>query len=155
MQTRKNSQRIHNPLVQNRIKAVTNELAQRNTDYAACAKQQKSTLQLPLLPITTLGSFPQTSDIRKIRQEYKSGKITHEIYQQRIKQQIADVIAQQEALDLDVLVHGEAERNDMFEYFGELINMDLLLPKTAGYKVMDLAVSNPLLFMVTSVVYKQ
>ena len=122
LQTRKNSQRIHNPLVQNRIKAVSNELSQRNTDYATRAKQQKSTLQLPLLPTTTIGSFPQTADIRKIRQEYKSGKITHEIYQQRIKQQIADVIAQQEALDLDVLVHGEAERNDMVEYFGELLN---------------------------------
>lgn len=122
LQTRKNSQLIHNPSVQDRIKSVTNELAQRNTDYAARAKQQRSTLQLPLLPTTTIGSFPQTADIRKIRQEYKSGKITREIYQQRIKQQIADVIVQQEALDLDVLVHGEAERNDMVEYFGELLN---------------------------------
>lgn len=122
LQTRKNSQRIHNNSVQNRIKSVTNELAQRNTDYVSRAKQQKSALQLPLLPTTTIGSFPQTADIRKIRQEYKSGKITHEIYQQRIKQQIADVIVQQEALDLDVIVHGEAERNDMVEYFGELLN---------------------------------
>lgn len=75
LQTRKNSQLIHNPSVQDRIKSVTNELAQRNTDYAARAKQQRSTLQLPLLPTTTIGSFPQTADIRKIRQEYKSGKL--------------------------------------------------------------------------------
>ena len=122
MQTRKNSQRINNSLVKKRIKSVTHELAQRNTDYASRAKQQKSTLQLPLLPTTTIGSFPQTTDIRKIRQEYKSGKITHELYQQKIKKQIADVIIQQEALDLDVLVHGEAERNDMVEYFGELLS---------------------------------
>lgn len=122
LQTRKTSQRIHNSQVQNRIKSVTQELAQRNSDYATRAQQQKSALQLPLLPTTTIGSFPQTADIRKIRQEYKSGKITHEIYLQRIKQQIADVIVQQETLDLDVLVHGEAERNDMVEYFGELLN---------------------------------
>ncbi|MGC1854598.1 MAG: 5-methyltetrahydropteroyltriglutamate--homocysteine S-methyltransferase [Candidatus Aquirickettsiella sp.] len=122
LQTRKTSQRIHNSLVQNRIKSITDDLAKRNTDYTSRAKQQKSSLQLPLLPTTTIGSFPQTTDIRKIRQEYKSGKMSHETYQQKIKQQIADVIAQQEALDLDVLVHGEAERNDMVEYFGELLN---------------------------------
>lgn len=122
LQTRKTSQRIHNNLVQNRIQSVTQKLAQRNMDYVSRAKQQRAALRLPLLPTTTIGSFPQTSDIRKIRQEYKSGKMTYEIYRQKIKQQIADVIVQQEALDLDVLVHGEAERNDMVEYFGELLN---------------------------------
>ncbi len=122
LQSRKTSQRIHNNLVQSRIKSVTNDFAKRNNDYNVRAKQQRLSLQLPLLPTTTIGSFPQTTDIRKIRQEYKSGKITHEIYQQKIKQQIGNVIVQQEALDLDVLVHGEAERNDMVEYFGELLN---------------------------------
>ncbi len=122
LQTRKTSQRIHNSVVQKRIKSVNNDLAKRNNEYIFRAEQQKLALQLPLLPTTTIGSFPQTSDIRKIRQEYKSGKMSHEIYQQKIKQQIADVIVQQEALDLDVLVHGEAERNDMVEYFGELLN---------------------------------
>ncbi len=122
LQNRKTSPRIHNHWVQNRIKSVSNDLAKRNTDYSSRAKQQKLALQLPLLPTTTIGSFPQTTDIRKIRQEYKSGKISYETYQQEIKQQIADVIVQQEALDLDVLVHGEAERNDMVEYFGELLN---------------------------------
>lgn len=122
LQTRKTSQRIHNTSVQNRIKSITDDLAKRNTDYISRAKQQKNALRLPLLPTTTIGSFPQTTDIRKIRQDYKSGKITSEIYQQKIKQHIADVIDQQEALDLDVLVHGEAERNDMVEYFGELLN---------------------------------
>lgn len=122
LQTRKTSQRIHNTAVQNRMLSVTKDLAKRNTDYMSRAKQQKLSLKLPLLPTTTIGSFPQTSDIRKIRQEYKSGKISHEIYQQKIKQQIADVMVQQEALNLDVLVHGEAERNDMVEYFGELLN---------------------------------
>lgn len=122
LQSRNSSQRIHNTLVQSRVKSVTQDLAKRNSDYISRAEQQKLSLKLPLLPTTTIGSFPQTSDIRKIRQEYKSGKISHEIYQQKIKQQIADVIVQQEALDLDVLVHGEAERNDMVEYFGELLN---------------------------------
>lgn len=122
LQSRNSSQRIHNTLVQSRVKSVTQDLAKRNSDYICRAEQQKLSLKLPLLPTTTIGSFPQTSDIRKIRQEYKSGKISHEIYQQKIKQQIADVIVQQEALDLDVLVHGEAERNDMVEYFGELLN---------------------------------
>lgn len=122
LQSRKTSQRVHNHSVQSRIKSVNNDFAKRTNDYSKRAEQQKSSLKLPLLPTTTIGSFPQTSAIRKIRQEYKSGKITPEIYQQKIKQQIADVIAQQETLDLDVLVHGEAERNDMVEYFGELLN---------------------------------
>lgn len=122
LQTRKTSQRIHDTLVQDRIKSITHDLAKRNTDYISRAKLQKASLGLPLLPTTTIGSFPQTTAIRKIRQEYKTGKITHEIYQQKIKQCIADVIVQQESLDLDVLVHGEAERNDMVEYFGELLN---------------------------------
>src|ERR1043165_4975825 len=122
LQTRKISPRIHNKVVQNRMQSITHDFAKRKTDYSSRAQQQKSSLQLPLLPTTTIGSFPQTADIRKIRQEYKSGKITHDIYQQKIKQHIADVIVQQEALDLDVLVHGEAERNDMVEYFGELLN---------------------------------
>jgi 5-methyltetrahydropteroyltriglutamate--homocysteine methyltransferase len=122
LQTRKTSPRIHNTSVQNRAQSITSDLAKRNSDYSLRAQQQKLALQLPLLPTTTIGSFPQTTDIRKIRQEYKSGKISHAIYQEKIKQQIADVIVQQEALDLDVLVHGEAERNDMVEYFGELLN---------------------------------
>lgn len=122
LHSRKTSQRIHNNLVQSRVKSVNNDFVKRNNDYSIRAEQQKLSLQLPLLPTTTIGSFPQTTDIRKIRQDYKSGKITHEIYQQKIKQQISNVIAQQENLDLDVLVHGEAERNDMVEYFGELLN---------------------------------
>ncbi|MFZ0218587.1 MAG: 5-methyltetrahydropteroyltriglutamate--homocysteine S-methyltransferase [Candidatus Aquirickettsiella sp.] len=122
LQTRKISQRIHNPVVQNRVNSLSNDLAKRNTEYIFRAKQQKAALELPLLPTTTIGSFPQTTDIRKIRQEYKSGKMTPASYQQKIKQHIADVIVQQEALNLDVLVHGEAERNDMVEYFGELLH---------------------------------
>ncbi|OJA00812.1 5-methyltetrahydropteroyltriglutamate--homocysteine S-methyltransferase [Rickettsiella grylli] len=121
LHTRKTSTRIQNSDVQNRIKSITPTMAKRNMDYISRAKQQKSSLQLNLLPTTTIGSFPQTSDIRKIRLAYKSGKMTSEIYQQKIKQHIADVILRQEALGLDVLVHGEAERNDMVEYFGECL----------------------------------
>lgn len=122
LQTRKTSQRIHNIALQDRIKSVTNDFAKRKNEYSVRTKDQEACLQLPLLPTTTIGSFPQTSVIRKIRQDYKSGKITVEIYKEKIKQQIAEVITEQETLDLDVLVHGEAERNDMVEYFGELLN---------------------------------
>ncbi len=122
MQTRRTSRRIHNPLVQDQAKAVTPKFAKRKNEYSVRAKQQRALFSLPLLPTTTIGSFPQTTDIRKIRQDFKSGKLTTENYRQQIQQQIADVITRQEELGLDVLVHGEAERNDMVEYFGELLD---------------------------------
>lgn len=83
---------------------------------------QKAALKLPLLPTTTIGSFPQTSEVRALRRDYKAGRITAETYHAAIRQKIADVIALQEEIGLDVLVHGEFERNDMVEYFGEKLD---------------------------------
>ena len=85
-------------------------------------KIQKNALKLPLLPTTTIGSFPQTNDVRVLRRNYKTGHITAEAYQTAIRQKIADTITLQEQIGLDVLVHGEFERNDMVEYFGEKLD---------------------------------
>ena len=119
--SRANSPRVHNQAVCVRMKQVTPEQAQR-TPYPQRAKIQHQHFQLPLFPTTTIGSFPQTKEIRTARQEYKAGRLDENAYKQAMRQEIAKVISQQEALDLDVLVHGEAERNDMVEYFGELLN---------------------------------
>lgn len=116
---RKTSTRIHNPQVQARLQAVTPEHSQRQSHFVDRIKQQQALLNLPLFPTTTIGSFPQTDHIRQTRRDFKQGKISEPEYQNRIRQEIADTIARQEKLDIDVLVHGEAERNDMVEYFGE------------------------------------
>jgi 5-methyltetrahydropteroyltriglutamate--homocysteine methyltransferase len=119
---RKTSARIHNPQVQARLQAVTPDHSNRHSVFAARIKQQQALLNLPLFPTTTIGSFPQTDHIRQTRRDFKQGKINEPEYQNRIRQEIADAIARQEKLDIDVLVHGEAERNDMVEYFGENLN---------------------------------
>lgn len=84
-------------------------------------KIQKEIFKLPILPTTTIGSFPQTSEIRGFRQQFKKGEITEAEYEDKIKEKIKEVINFQEQIGLDVLVHGEYERNDMVEYFGQLL----------------------------------
>jgi len=121
-QTRLSSTKIHNPEVQARLKAIKPEQAQRNSAFVERIAKQQALLQLPAFPTTTIGSFPQTEHIRQTRSEFKQGKINAVEYEHRIRQEIADCIAKQEQLDIDVLVHGEAERNDMVEYFGEQLN---------------------------------
>lgn len=116
---RQNSSLVHNPAVQQACKRAKAESSDRALPFAARIKLQQQQLQLPLLPTTTIGSFPQSSDIRKLRLDLKAGRISEQQYQQQIEQQIAKAITLQEQLGLDVLVHGEAERNDMVEYFGE------------------------------------
>lgn len=118
---RKNSRTIHNAAVQKRLKEVTEKSAKRNSHFKERSVIQKRALNLPLMPTTTIGSFPQTAEIRKIRQEYKKKKIDEATYIDLIQQEIKAVIHLQEEIGLDVLVHGEAERNDMVEYFGELL----------------------------------
>lgn len=118
---RAHSTKIHNLAVNEKLKNLSNEFSQRNSPYKERAKKQRSALKLPPLATTTIGSFPQTKDIRAIRHEYKKGKMDHVTYTTKIKNEIAETIRKQEQLDLDVLVHGEAERNDMVEYFGELL----------------------------------
>jgi 5-methyltetrahydropteroyltriglutamate--homocysteine methyltransferase len=117
--SRRTSDRIHNSAVQARVNTITALDTQRKNPFAKRIKQQQALLNLPLFPTTTIGSFPQTDDIRRTRRAFKQGNISTAEYQHRIRQEIADAIARQENLGLDVLVHGEAERNDMVEYFGE------------------------------------
>lgn len=119
---RLHSTKIHNPEVQARLRAIKPEHARRQSDFAVRIAKQQALLQLPAFPTTTIGSFPQTDSIRHTRSEFKQGKITSAEYENRIRQEIADCIAKQEKIGIDVLVHGEAERNDMVEYFGEQLD---------------------------------
>ena len=116
---RRTSSRIHDPAVASRLAGIEPENSQRSTPYAERARVQQDRLGLPAWPTTTIGSFPQTREIRASRQAFRLGEIEPEDYTEQMRAEIARVILEQEALGLDVLVHGEAERNDMVEYFGE------------------------------------
>lgn len=116
---RQRSTRVHDTVVKQRCKFIRPDMAQRQSDYTARAVIQQADLQLPALPTTTIGSFPQTNAIRQARKQYRLGQIDRAEYQQQMQAEIRFAIAKQLELDLDVLVHGEAERNDMVEYFGQ------------------------------------
>ncbi|MBN2896784.1 MAG: 5-methyltetrahydropteroyltriglutamate--homocysteine S-methyltransferase [Campylobacterales bacterium] len=105
--------------VQARLAALTPNDYRRPYPFAIRREAAKELFDLPILPTTTIGSFPQTPEIRKARQEFKKGLITPEAYETAMKEAIAHCVSLQESLGLDVLVHGEFERNDMVEYFGE------------------------------------
>ncbi|HNE90234.1 MAG TPA: 5-methyltetrahydropteroyltriglutamate--homocysteine S-methyltransferase [Agitococcus sp.] len=105
--------------VQQRVQALTEQDSQRQSAFAERAIVQQQHLKLPLLATTTIGSFPQTSEIRRARAAFKQGLLNEQAYEQAMQQEIQQAIQYQEQIDLDVLVHGEAERNDMVEYFGE------------------------------------
>ncbi len=102
--------------VRNRLKALTAKDFDRSLPYQERIKQQ---VQLPAFPTTTIGSFPQTPEVRKLRSQYKKGNLTESEYQQAIDAHIAYCIGLQEGMGMDVLVHGEFERSDMVEYFAE------------------------------------
>lgn len=119
LQSRASSPRVHNPKVKAALAKIDAQLGQRNSPYPERAKKQRLLLNLPKFPTTTIGSFPQTQEIRKARREYKQGVLDKAAYIEAMRAQIAHCVQAQEALGLDVLVHGEAERNDMVEYFGE------------------------------------
>jgi 5-methyltetrahydropteroyltriglutamate--homocysteine methyltransferase len=119
---RSHSPKIHNPQVQTRLQAVTAQDAERHSAFPVRIQKQQAHLKLPLFPTTSIGSFPQTEQIRSTRNEFKTKKITATEYKDRIQAEIADCVKRQEELGLDVLVHGEAERNDMVEYFGEQLD---------------------------------
>ena len=106
--------------VRDRVAAVDESLRTR-VEYAEREPKQRERLGLPPLPTTTIGSFPQTPQIRKTRAAFNRGEIDEAGYLEAIRAEIADVIALQEGLDVDVLVHGEPERNDMVQYFAELL----------------------------------
>jgi len=117
--SRRSSARVVNDVVQKRVAAVTDAMAERKSGFAQRNLRQREALQLPLLPTTTIGSFPQTAAIRQTRAAYKRAELSALDYLERIRAEIELAVRKQEALGLDVLVHGEAERNDMVEYFGE------------------------------------
>jgi 5-methyltetrahydropteroyltriglutamate--homocysteine methyltransferase len=119
---RRHSPLTHRPAVQDKLASLPPGADQRRSPFASRARLQQDCLQLPLLPTTTIGSFPQTASIRSVRAAFKRGELSAADYQQAMQQDIALAIRRQEALGLDVLVHGEAERNDMVEYFGEQLD---------------------------------
>ena len=119
IEARRRSPRVHNPAVKAAVAAISTELGQRLSPYTQRAPKQAALLKLPAFPTTTIGSFPQTAEIRQARSAYKAGSLDETGYQAAMRAEIARSVREQEALDLDVLVHGEAERNDMVEYFGE------------------------------------
>lgn len=113
------SSRVHNPQVEQRLAAITAQDIERQQPYEARATAQRKRFNLPAWPTTTIGSFPQTTEIRGLRLDFKQGRLDGKNYRTGISEHIKQAIAEQERLGLDVLVHGEAERNDMVEYFGE------------------------------------
>ncbi|MFZ5561173.1 MAG: 5-methyltetrahydropteroyltriglutamate--homocysteine S-methyltransferase [Pseudomonadota bacterium] len=108
-----------NPAVQAAVASLAPAAAQRQSPFAQREAAQAQALRLPLFPTTTIGSFPQTPAIRQARAEFRAGRLDAAAYEAAMKAEIAQAVREQEALGLDVLVHGEAERNDMVEYFGE------------------------------------
>lgn len=119
---RQNSTLIHNPRVKEREANITSQDAKRRQPFSERKTLQHRLLGLPLYPTTTIGSFPQTKEVRSWRAKYKKGELSWEEYDQLLKDETAKVIQWQEAIGLDVLVHGEFERNDMVEYFGEQLS---------------------------------
>jgi 5-methyltetrahydropteroyltriglutamate--homocysteine methyltransferase len=113
------SPRVRNPAVATRIALLPADADRRRSPFAARQAQQRAQLQLPPFPTTTIGSFPQTAEIRSARAAFRRGELAEAAYRAAMQREIAQAVRRQEALGLDVLVHGEAERNDMVEYFGE------------------------------------
>ena len=121
LRSRRASRRVSDPRVRAAVAALSPELSQRRSTYAERRSAQARALPLPTFPTTTIGSFPQTSEIRKARSEHRAGRLDTDEYEAKMREAIAHAVAEQERLGLDVLVHGEAERNDMVEYFGEML----------------------------------
>ncbi|HEY5463113.1 MAG TPA: 5-methyltetrahydropteroyltriglutamate--homocysteine S-methyltransferase [Hanamia sp.] len=119
IELRKTSSLIHKQSIKDRIKRVTEKDIKRISGFSQRKKLQQNALHLPLFPTTTIGSFPQTKEVRSWRAKLKKGELTNEEYDTLIKKEIEESIKWQEELGIDVLVHGEFERNDMVEYFGE------------------------------------
>jgi len=113
---------IHNAAVKRRVASLTEKDAQRKNDFSVRKIKQRAALQLPMFPTTTIGSFPQTTEVRSWRARLKKGELNQEQYDGLIAKETADAIHWQEETGIDVLVHGEFERNDMVEYFGEQLD---------------------------------
>ena len=121
-QTRQSSNRVTKANVRERMSGLTDKDFERNNVFSIRQDAQKKKFNFPILPTTTIGSFPQTTDIRKARANLTKGKISQQEYESFMQESIVECIKIQEDLDLDVLVHGEPERNDMVQYFGELLS---------------------------------
>ncbi|MEV8451631.1 5-methyltetrahydropteroyltriglutamate--homocysteine S-methyltransferase [Streptomyces sp. NPDC052095] len=119
LSSRAGSSLTRDPAVRARADAVTEADTRRSQPYPERAAAQRAHLRLPLLPTTTIGSFPQTTELRTARADLRAGRIDEAGYEERIRNEIREVVSFQEKTGLDVLVHGEAERNDMVQYFAE------------------------------------
>lgn len=119
IQSRHASLRVNDPGVRQAVAAITPDFGQRQAPFSIRRTRQRAAHRLPLFPTTTIGSFPQTADIRKTRKLYRNGDLDEASYKSLMKDEIHQTVREQENLGLDVLVHGEPERNDMVEYFGE------------------------------------
>jgi len=117
--SRVSSARIHDPAVKQRLAAVTPDMAQRKTPFKERIAIQQKELKLPLLPTTSIGSLPQTKEIRELRASFKKGGVDRAAYEKKLEELTAEAMRWQDKIDIDVPVHGEYERNDMVEYFGE------------------------------------
>ena len=120
--SRKQSKRVHQAAVKARVLEINEAIGTRQSPYHQRTVVQREKFQLPLFPTTTIGSFPQTQEIRQTRHDYREGKLTESEYRQAMHNEITRCVQEQETLGLDVLVHGEPERNDMVEYFGEQLS---------------------------------
>ena len=120
--SRRNSRRIHNPSVQSRLAAVTAADSARNSPFPLRQELQRAKLKLPLFPTTTIGSFPQTPEVRSARARWKKGTLVGAAYDAFIKEETRRCVAFQDEIGIDMPVHGEFERNDMVEYFGEQLD---------------------------------
>ncbi|WP_418264100.1 5-methyltetrahydropteroyltriglutamate--homocysteine S-methyltransferase [Flavobacterium faecale] len=119
---RKTATIIHNEAVKNRVASIEENDSKRNSIFAIRREKQAKALQLPLFPTTTIGSFPQTPEVRSWRAKFKKGDLTEKEYDALLKKETEETIRFQEKSGIDVLVHGEFERNDMVEYFGEQLD---------------------------------
>ena len=122
IQDRRTSALTNNADVKRRLDAVTPDFAKRKSPFAERILEQRKSLRLPLYPTTTIGSFPQTTEVRSWRSKFKKGELSKDQYIGLLKGEIEKTIRIQEEIGLDVLVHGESERNDMVEYFGEQLS---------------------------------
>jgi 5-methyltetrahydropteroyltriglutamate--homocysteine methyltransferase len=122
MESRRHSTRIHKQAVKDRVGAIKDADANRASAFAVRQQVQHERFRLPLFPTTTIGSFPQTAEIRQLRAKLKKGELTQLEYESEIEEATIAAIRVQEEIGLDVLVHGEFERNDMVEYFGEQLD---------------------------------
>ena len=122
LEKRQRHVKVSNPSVRDRVAAITPQMLERSSEFKTRRGKQALVMPLPPLPATTIGSFPQTAEIRQARAAHRSGKMGRAVYETLLQNEIQRAIRFQEELGLDVLAHGEFERNDMVEYFGEQLN---------------------------------